>query len=59
MTEQSDNATRETASAETPLVDIDNLHVEIDTRQGKLSILNGVSFSIARGEAQRDRKSVV
>lgn len=33
-----------------PVLDIRNLHVDFKTRHGVLHALNGISFSIARGE---------
>ncbi|MGY1610135.1 MULTISPECIES: ABC transporter ATP-binding protein [unclassified Geodermatophilus] len=40
----------EAAPAGTPLLDVDDLHVEFRTRSGTVHAVNGVSYSLAAGE---------
>ncbi|MGY1669649.1 ABC transporter ATP-binding protein [Geodermatophilus sp. SYSU D00710] len=42
--------TSEAAPAGTPLLDVDDLHVEFRTRSGTVHAVNGVSYSLAAGE---------
>jgi oligopeptide transport system ATP-binding protein len=42
--------TAEAAPVGTPLLDVDDLHVEFRTRSGVVNAVNGVSYSLAAGE---------
>src|SRR3712207_6088124 len=42
--------TSELAASGTPLLEVDDLHVEFRTRSGVVNAVNGVSYSLAAGE---------